>query len=62
MIRYTPQQHYHSHHDFFDPTQNPSTPGLREGYNRMITLLWYLNDVEEGKKKPKKNQKVFRFF
>lgn len=48
VIRYGQNEHYHSHHDFFDPTLHPATPGLREGYNRMITLLWYLSDVEEG--------------
>jgi len=42
------EQHYHSHHDFFDPSIHPTTGGLKEGYNRMITLLWYLSDVEEG--------------
>jgi hypothetical protein len=48
VVHYSPEQHYHSHHDFFDATLHPTTPGLREGYNRMITFLWYLNDVEAG--------------
>lgn len=48
VVHYDKQQHYHSHHDVFDPTLHTATPGLREGYNRMITLLWYLNDVPQG--------------
>jgi len=48
VVYYEKAQHYHAHHDWFDPTQHPDTPGFKEGYNRMLTLLFYLNDVPAG--------------
>lgn len=48
VVHYDPGQHYHAHHDQFDPTLHSTTPGLREGYNRMLTLLWYLNEPDGG--------------
>jgi prolyl 4-hydroxylase len=48
VLRYLPDQHYHAHTDWFDPTMAPDSGGLKEHMNRYLTLLYYLNDVEEG--------------
>ena len=53
VLRYGNGEKYDSHHDFFDPAayqKDASTlqligNGLK---NRMITVFWYLSDVEEG--------------
>lgn len=41
ILRYFPNQHYYTHHDYFD--RDPPTE-----CNRLLTLLFYMNDVEEG--------------
>jgi prolyl 4-hydroxylase len=53
VLRYGVDEHYHTHHDFFDPslykndffTQITIEKGRR---NRLATVFWYLNDVEDG--------------
>lgn len=53
VLRYGINEHYYTHHDFFDPslyqndlmTQLTIQKGRR---NRLATVFWYLNDVEEG--------------
>lgn len=47
VLHYGYKQHYHAHHDFFDPKMYP-TPEYSKGHNRMITVFMYLSDVEEG--------------
>jgi prolyl 4-hydroxylase len=47
VLHYGYKQHYHAHHDFFDPNVYP-TPEYKKGHNRMITVFMYLSDVEEG--------------
>jgi prolyl 4-hydroxylase len=47
VLHYGFKQHYHAHHDFFDPNVYP-TPEFKKGHNRMITVFMYLSDVEEG--------------
>jgi hypothetical protein len=37
-----------SHHDYFDPTLSPDHRAGRDGVQRLLTLFWYLNDVDEG--------------
>eukprot|EP01139_Manchomonas_bermudensis_P000453 Amastigsp_a448_68.p1 type:complete len:425 gc:universal Amastigsp_a448_68:1323-49(-) len=48
VIRYYPGQHYHAHYDYFPPENYASEPDYFHGRNRFITVLMYLNDVEEG--------------
>lgn len=53
VLRYGYTEKYDSHHDYFDPElykNNEGTQALtQKGHrNRMITVLWYLSDVEEG--------------
>ena len=43
VLRYELGQHYHSHHDYFD-----SGYGVGANTNRLMTVLLYLTDVEEG--------------
>jgi prolyl 4-hydroxylase len=47
VLHYGYKQHYHAHHDFFDPNMYP-TEEYKKGHNRMITVFMYLSDVEEG--------------
>jgi prolyl 4-hydroxylase len=47
VLHYGYKQHYHAHHDFFDPNMYP-TEEYKKGRNRMITVFMYLSDVEEG--------------
>jgi prolyl 4-hydroxylase len=47
VLHYGFKQHYHAHHDFFDPKVYP-TEEYKKGHNRMITVFMYLSDVEEG--------------
>ena len=46
-LRYEVNQHYHTHHDYFDPKLHHGFL-QGDGRNRFITVLFYLNDVEEG--------------
>jgi len=55
VVHYEPGQHYWAHTDSFDIEDVPSTwedwMSFQKGYihdNRYVTLLLYLNDVEEG--------------
>jgi len=45
IVHYGPGQHFHAHHDFVVFDQYQSIP---RDNNRYITLLLYLNDVQEG--------------
>jgi len=47
VVHYLPGQYYHSHYDFFDP-QIHKNPYTQSGINRLLTIFFYLNDVEEG--------------
>eukprot|EP00163_Fabomonas_tropica_P030002 TRINITY_DN663_c0_g2_i1.p1 TRINITY_DN663_c0_g2~~TRINITY_DN663_c0_g2_i1.p1 ORF type:complete len:476 (-),score=50.37 TRINITY_DN663_c0_g2_i1:26-1453(-) len=49
VVHYTPYQHYHAHYDYFQEDAYGVMPDLERGRrNRMITVLYYLNHVEEG--------------
>ncbi|KNC46893.1 proly 4-hydroxylase [Thecamonas trahens ATCC 50062] len=48
VINYGPAQHYEAHYDYFDPSMYPGESQFQNGRNRMITVLFYMNDVEEG--------------
>ena len=48
VIRYTKDQHYHAHHDYFDPDIHIHRKDLASGRNRMITVLFYLSNVTKG--------------
>lgn len=53
VLRYGSTERYVSHHDYFDPSQyqqDQSTLQLIDNgrRNRMVTVFWYLSDVEEG--------------
>ena len=48
VIEYGPNQHYEGHLDSFPPENYPNQPDFKNGRNRLITVLFYLNDVEEG--------------
>jgi len=47
VLRYEHKQHYHIHHDYFDPVLHSGFL-QQDGRNRFITVLFYLSDVEEG--------------
>lgn len=47
VLRYEINQHYHIHHDYFDPKLHHGFL-QGDGRNRFITVLFYLSDVEEG--------------
>jgi len=46
VIHYDPTQHYHAHYDFIPDSGR--TDYMAAGQNRLVTLLLYLSDVEEG--------------
>jgi prolyl 4-hydroxylase len=53
VLRYGNGEKYDSHHDYFDPAAYQKDPATLQltGHglkNRMITVFWYLSDVEEG--------------
>jgi len=48
VVHYLPGQFYQSHLDWFDPKVHVSNPDIQAGVNRMITVFYYLNTVEEG--------------
>mmetsp|Transcript_44649 Transcript_44649/g.112521 ORF Transcript_44649/g.112521 Transcript_44649/m.112521 type:complete len:375 (-) Transcript_44649:1844-2968(-) len=47
VVHYPQGGFYQSHHDYFDPKMYPGGDNAK-GKNRILTLLLYLNDVEEG--------------
>jgi len=47
VLRYEVDQHYHTHHDYFDPKMHHGFL-QGDGRNRFITVLFYLSDVDEG--------------
>jgi prolyl 4-hydroxylase len=48
VLHYGTGQHYHVHHDYFEPSMYPGDKRWASGHNRMITVFFYLTDVEEG--------------
>ena len=48
VIHYQLEQEYQAHHDTFDPSNKDYAYYLQNGGQRIITVLVYLNDVEEG--------------
>eukprot|EP00013_Stygamoeba_regulata_P023326 CAMPEP_0177655850 /NCGR_PEP_ID=MMETSP0447-20121125/15213_1 /TAXON_ID=0 /ORGANISM="Stygamoeba regulata, Strain BSH-02190019" /LENGTH=393 /DNA_ID=CAMNT_0019159849 /DNA_START=424 /DNA_END=1602 /DNA_ORIENTATION=- len=48
VIHYGQHEHYHSHIDVFDKKDFPNSPTIQAGVARLLTMLVYLNDVEEG--------------
>ena len=48
VIYYQHNQEYQAHHDTFDPSNKDYAYYLQNGGQRIITVLVYLNDVEEG--------------
>jgi prolyl 4-hydroxylase len=48
LLQYTPGTEYKPHYDYFDPARPGSGTALRQGGQRIYTLLTYLNDVEAG--------------
>ena len=46
VLHYSPGQHYSVHHDYISVYQDDVR--FRGGHNRMITVFFYLNDVEKG--------------
>lgn len=48
VLHYTYLQEYRAHHDAFDPLKKGSVPYLKNGGQRIVTALAYLNDVERG--------------
>jgi prolyl 4-hydroxylase len=48
VMRYRPGAEYKPHYDYFDPAEPGSANVLRNGGQRMATLVMYLNDVEAG--------------
>uniref|UniRef100_A0A7S4PJJ5 Fe2OG dioxygenase domain-containing protein n=1 Tax=Guillardia theta TaxID=55529 RepID=A0A7S4PJJ5_GUITH len=47
VLRYEVNQHYHIHHDYFDPVLHRGFL-QGDGRNRFITAFFYLTDVERG--------------
>lgn len=48
VLHYKPGNEYLAHHDWFDPADPGSAEVLRNGGQRIITLIIYLNDVAAG--------------
>jgi prolyl 4-hydroxylase len=48
ILHYLPGGEYRPHFDYFDPAQPGNEQVLREGGQRVATLVMYLNDVEAG--------------
>ena len=47
VLSYGQGQHYHAHHDLFDPRMYPQ-PLYVGGVNRFITVFFYLKSTEKG--------------
>ncbi len=48
ILHYEPGGEYRPHHDYFDPKQAGNEQVLKQGGQRIATLIMYLNDVEAG--------------
>jgi prolyl 4-hydroxylase len=48
ILHYQPGGEYKPHYDYFDPAQPGNDIVLRQGGQRVATLVMYLNDVEAG--------------
>jgi prolyl 4-hydroxylase len=48
IVHYNISGFYHAHHDYAVPDEFPGNAYLKGGGNRFLTVLCYLNDVEEG--------------
>jgi prolyl 4-hydroxylase len=48
ILHYRPGGEYRPHHDYFDPKQPGNEQVLKQGGQRIATLIMYLNDVEAG--------------
>ncbi|CAM9684486.1 unnamed protein product, partial [Sphacelaria rigidula] len=53
VLKYEEGQRYTAHHDFFNPkfykTDKRTMDNIQGGRkNRLVTVFWYLSDVEEG--------------
>jgi prolyl 4-hydroxylase len=48
ILHYQPGGEYRPHYDYFDPKQPGNEGVLRDGGQRVATLIMYLNDVEAG--------------
>ncbi len=48
VLRYEKGQEYRPHYDTFDPKEEGSSFYLESGGQRVVTMLMYLSDVEEG--------------
>lgn len=48
VLHYAPGDEYRPHHDFFDPSVPGREVALRNGGQRVATLMTYLNDVDKG--------------
>jgi prolyl 4-hydroxylase len=48
ILHYLPGGEYKPHHDYFDPAQPGNEAVLKQGGQRVATVVIYLNDVEAG--------------
>ena len=48
ILHYAPGDEYRPHHDYFDPAVPGREVALRNGGQRIATLMTYLNDVDQG--------------
>jgi prolyl 4-hydroxylase len=48
ILHYLPGNEYLAHHDWFDPADPGSAEVLRNGGQRLLTIVLYLNHVEAG--------------
>jgi len=53
VLRYRYTEKYDAHHDYFNPELYKTDPGTLKlidngNQNRLVTVFWYLSDVEEG--------------
>eukprot|EP01102_Stenamoeba_stenopodia_P007371 TRINITY_DN2066_c0_g1_i1.p1 TRINITY_DN2066_c0_g1~~TRINITY_DN2066_c0_g1_i1.p1 ORF type:complete len:407 (-),score=94.83 TRINITY_DN2066_c0_g1_i1:125-1345(-) len=48
VVYYDVEQHYYAHHDFTRKEYVLDNPYYQAGGNRLVTVIYYLNDVEEG--------------
>jgi len=48
IVYYDLNQHYYAHHDFTRKEFVKENPYYQQGGNRLVTVIYYINDVEEG--------------